>query len=149
MVKAGNTFYRFYEAFTNRVTGEISAPYYEYKSMVIEAIDDSLTYFQDVTPSLNYDQSTGSSNNVFVTQEYSGGGTPANINPNLEISDGWKEEGNRTIFRVSAQNNPILTSPLNLNLGTQFTIELGFKTYNVSDRDKPILTIGTFQLRPA
>ena len=149
MVKAGNTFYRFYEAFTNRVTGEISAPYYEYKSMVIEAIDDSLTYFQDVTPSLNYDQSTGSSNNVFVTQEYSGGGTPANINPNLEISDGWKEEGNRTIFRVSAQNNPILTSPLNLNLGTQFTIELGFKTYNVSDRDKPILTIGTFQLRPS
>lgn len=149
MVKTGNTFYRFYEAFTNRVTGEISAPYYEYKSMVIEAIDDSLTYFQDVTPSLNYDQSTGRSNNIFVTQEYSGGGTPANINPNLEISDGWKEEGNRTIFRVSAQNNPILTSPLNLNLGTQFTIELGFKTYNVSDRDKPILTIGTFQLRPA
>lgn len=149
MVKTGNTFYRFYEAFTNRVTGEISAPYYEYKSMVIEAIDDSLTYFQDVTPSLNYDQSTGRSNNVFVTQEYSGGGTPANINPNLEISDGWKEEGDRTIFRVSAQNNPILTSPLNLNLGTQFTIELGFKTYNVSDRDKPILTIGTFQLRPA
>lgn len=149
MVKTGDTFYRFYEAFTNRVTGEISAPYYEYKSMVIEAIDDSLTYFQDVTPSLNYDQSTGSSNNVFVTQEYSSGDTPANINPNLEISDGWKEEGNRTIFRVSAQNNPILTSPLNLNLGTQFTIELGFKTYNVSDRDKPILTIGTFQLRPA
>ena len=149
MVKTGDTFYRFYEAFTNSVTGEISAPYYEYKSMVIEAIDDSLTYFQDVTPSLNYDQSTGRSNNVFVTQEYAGGGTPANVNPNLEISDGWKEEGDRTIFRVSAQNNPVLTSPLNLNLGTQFTIELGFKTYNVSDREKPILTIGTFQLRPA
>ena len=26
---------------------------------------------------------------------------------------------------------------------------MGFKTYNISDRTKPILTIGTFQLRPA
>lgn len=149
MVKTGDTFYHFYEAFTNKVTGVISAQSYEYKSMIVEAIDDSLTYFQDVSPSLNYDQSTGRLNNVLVTQEYAGSGTPANINPNLEVSDGWKEEGDRTIFRVSAQNNPVLTSPLNLNLNTQFTIELGFKTYNVSNREKSILTIGTFQLRPA
>ena len=149
MVKVGDDFYHFYDIFTNPITGDISAPYYDFKAMVIEAIDDSLTYFQDVSPSLNYDQSTGRSNNVIVTADYADQGVAANVNPNLEVSDGWKEEGDRTIFRASAQNNPILTTPVNLNLGTQFTIELGFKTYNISDREKPILTIGTFQLRPA
>ena len=149
MVKVGDEYYKFYDLFIDPVTNAISSPSRDYKSMVIEAIDNSLTYFQDVTPSLNYDQSTGRSNNVIVTADYADGGLQANVNPNLEVSDGWKEEGDRTIFRASAQDNPILTTPVPLNLGTQFTIELGFKTYNVSDREKPILTIGTFQLRPA
>jgi len=35
-----------------------------------------------------------------------------------------------------------------LELGNNFTIELGVKTYNVSDIDKPILTIGKLQLKP-
>jgi len=149
MVNTGDSFYQFYEAFTNPVTGDVSAPSYPYKSMVIEAIDNTLTYYQDINPSLNYDQSTGRSNNVLVTADYAVGGLQANVNPNLEVSDGWREEGDRTLFRASAQANPILSTPLPLNLGTQFTIEMGFKTYNVSDRSQPILSIGNFQLRPA
>ena len=149
MVKVEDSFYRFQDVFTNPVSGLVSATDYNFKAMQIEAIDDSLTYYQDITPSLNFDQSTGSSNNVIITADYATGGLSPNVNPNLEISDGWKEEDSRTLFRASAQNQPILTSPLSLNLGTQFTIEMGFKTYNISDRTKPILTIGTFQLRPA
>ena len=149
MVKTGDTFYNFYDVFINNITGQISSIVYNYKSMIIDAIDDSLTYYQDVSPSLNFDQSTGRSNNVIITADYADNGLVSNVNPNLEISDGWKEENDRTLFRASAQASPILTTPVVLNLGTQFTIEMGFKTYNISDRDKSILTIGQFQLRPA
>lgn len=149
MVKVGDTFYNFYSIFINTINGQISSSVYNFKSMIIEAIDDSLTYYQDVSPSLNFDQSTGRSNNVIITSDYADGGLIPNVNPNLEISDGWKEENDRTLFRASAQATPILTIPVALNLGTQFTIEIGFKTYNISDREKPILTIGQFQLRPS
>jgi hypothetical protein len=149
MVKVGDSFYQFYDIFINTINGTISSSVYNYKSMVVEAIDNSLTYYQDVNPSLNFDQSTGSSNNVIVTADYADGGRVVNVNPNLEVSDGWKEENDRTLFRASAQDRPVLTNPVALNLGTQFTIEMGFKTYNISDRSKPILTIGQFQLRPA
>ena len=149
MVKVGDTFYNFYSIFINTINGQISSSVYNYKSMTIEAIDDSLTYYQDVSPSLNFDQSTGRSNNVIITSDYADSGLVPNVNPNLEISDGWKEENDRTLFRASAQATPILTTPVTLNLGTQFTIEMGFKTYNISDREKPILTIGQFQLRPS
>ena len=149
MVKVGDTFYNFYSIFINTINGQISSSVYNFKSMIIEAIDDSLTYYQDVSPSLNFDQSTGRSNNVIITSDYADGGLIPNVNPNLEISDGWKEENDRTLFRASAQDTPILTTPVALNLGTQFTIEIGFKTYNISDREKPILTIGQFQLRPS
>ena len=149
MVKVGDTFYNFYSIFINTINGQISSSVYNYKSMIIEAIDNSLTYYQDVSPSLNFDQSTGRSNNVIITSDYADGGLIPNVNPNLEISDGWKEENDRTLFRASAQDTPILTTPVALNLGTQFTIEIGFKTYNISDREKPILTIGQFQLRPS
>ena len=149
MVKVGNTFYNFYSIFINTINGQISSSVYNFKSMIIEAIDDSLTYYQDVSPSLNFDQSTGRSNNVIITSDYADSGLIPNVNPNLEISDGWKEENDRTLFRASAQATPILTTPVALNLGTQFTIEIGFKTYNISDREKPILTIGQFQLRPS
>ena len=88
--------------FTNPVSGLVSATDYNFKAMQIEAIDDSLTYYQDITPSLNFDQSTGSSNNVIITSDYATGGLSPNVNPNLEISDGWKEEDSRTLFRASA-----------------------------------------------
>ena len=32
-------------------------------------------------------------------------------------------------------------------MGDSFTIEIGVKTYNVSNEDSPILTIGNWQLR--
>lgn len=149
MVKVGDDFYTFRDVFTNPITGVITASEYSYKQMIIEAIDDSLTYYQDVSPSLNFDQSTGRSNNVIVTSDYADGGLIPNVSSTLEVSDGWKEENDRTLFRVSAQDKPALSTPVALNLGTQFTIELGFKTYNISDRSKPILTIGQFQLRPS
>lgn len=147
VIEVGDSeYYSFYVTAT--IEGEEKAYTNLYKVMKVSAVDSNLTYYQDTPPSKNFDQIVGYLNNVFVTEEYATGSNPATVVSTLETSDGWKEENGRTIFRVSAQENPILTSPISLGLGNNFTIEMGFKTYNISDESKPILTIGNFQLRP-
>ena len=113
--------------------------------MTVEPLNQSLTYYANGV-SLSFDQIKGCLNNVFKTKEYYP--NAYNVNTELEISDGWIEEGGRNIFRVTAQDTPVLNIPLALNLQDQFTLEFGFKTYNISDEHKPILTIGNLQLRP-
>jgi hypothetical protein len=63
-------------------------------------------------------------------------------------SDGWKERKGLTYLKLSKQDKNLLRNPINLNLGSSFTIELGFKTYNVSDRYQSILNLGNFVLFP-
>ena len=91
---------------------------------------------------------TGYINNVFVTKNYETATTPQNISDTLESSDGWHENEGRAYFKVSANVNPLFKTPLNLNLGNNFTIELGFKSYNISNIDNPVLTLGKLQIRP-
>lgn len=147
VVKKDTSYYNFYNVYRSS-SGQISAYIGNYKTMTIEAVNSNFTYFQDVTPNFNYDQIGGYLNNVFVTSEYASASQPATVIDTLETSDGWYEEGGRTIFKVSAQENPILKSALNLNLTNEFTIELGLKTYNISNEVKPILTLGNLQVRP-
>ena len=144
VVKIGDTYYRFYSVNdnTNRCSSNI------YKEMKVDAIVPEYTYYSDITPSHNFDQIVGYLNNVFITDTYATASNPANIISALEASDGWNESEGRTYFKVSAQDNPIFKTPLNLNLDDKFTIEMGIKTYNVSDKNKPILTLGKLQLRP-
>lgn len=146
LVKVNNTFYSFYEM---EKLGSSYSPYkYLFKLMTIDQIDNNLTYFQDVAPNYNFDQIHGYINNVFITEEYANDVTPATVIPDLESSDGWSEDEGRAVFKVSAQSKPILKNPIRLNLSTTCTIEMGIKTYNISDKNQPILTIGNFQLRP-
>jgi hypothetical protein len=112
--------------------------------MKVDPIDRNLAYYTDVVPTYNFDQIQGYMNNVFVTDNYASVNNPANVISNLESSDGWKEEDGRAIFKVSAQPTPIFKSPINLGLTTSCTIEMGIKTYNISDKNQPILTIGNF-----
>jgi hypothetical protein len=81
-----------------------------------------------------------------MTSEYYG--TAANVNTSLESSDGWFEDSGRTYFKVSAQDTPVFTTPVNFSLTNQFTIEFGFKTYNISNEEDPVFTFGNLQLRP-
>ena len=113
--------------------------------MTVEPLNQDLTYYPSGV-SLSFDQIKGCLNNVFKTKEYYP--NSYNVNTELEVSDSWIEEGGRNIFRVTAQDSPVLSIPLALNLQDQFTLEFGFKTYNISDEHKPILTIGNLQLRP-
>ncbi len=147
VIKVNDTYYKFYTLYTNSL-GETNLHTSNFKTMKVEAVNPEFIYTQDITPSKNFDQIEGYLNDIFVTEEYATPARPATIIPDLESSDGWHEEDGRTIFKVSAQNKPILKSPMALNLGDNFTIELGFKTYNTSNENAPILTIGDFQLRP-
>lgn len=146
LVKVDDEFYSFY------VPEEIRGNYYNYpylyKALEVESIIEEYTYTKTYTTNYNFDQIGGYINNVFVTKEYATASTPANISDALESSDGWQENEGRAYFKVSAQEQPIFTTPLNFNLGNNFTIELGVRTYNVSDIDKTILTLGKLQLRP-
>ena len=114
------------------------------KSMTVEPLDTSLTFY-GTGATMSFDQIKGCLNEIFKTSEYYK--ESANINPELETSDGWVSEEGRNIFRVSAQNQPVFKSPLNLNVGDSFTIELGFKTYNVSNEHAAIMTFGNLELR--
>lgn len=146
VIKVGESYYNFYVVYT--AEDQTKTYTNQFKTMKVEAVDNNLIYYQDIQPYKNFDQISGYLNDIFVTDEYATPQKPSTVISNLETSDGWKEDNGRTIFKVSAQETPILKSPINLSLGNNFTIEMGFKTYNISDESKPILTIGKFQLRP-
>lgn len=147
IVKVNNSYYKFYTVYTNNLD-ETTAYTSKFKTMKVEAVNPEFIYSQDIAPSKNFDQIQGYLNDIFVTDDYATNAHPATVASTIESSDGWHEEDGRTIFKVSAQAKPILKQPLPLGLNNEFTIELGFKTYNISDESKPIATIGNFQLRP-
>lgn len=148
IIKVGNSeYYKFYTVYTTSLE-ETNIYTSTFKTMKVEAVNPDFIYYQDIEPFKNFDQINGYLNNIFVTEDYATPSNQSTIISTLESSDGWQEDNGRTVFKVSAQKTPIFKNPINLNLGNNFTIELGFKTYNISDESKPILTIGNLQLRP-
>lgn len=119
-----------------------------FREMKVDAINYDYVYTKTYPTKFNFDQIGGYINNIFVTDDYASNSQPATIKSTIESSDGWYENEGRSYFKVSAQKQSIFNNPINLELGNNFTIELGVKTYNVSDIDKPILTIGKLQLKP-
>ena len=145
MIKFNSKFYGFNEL--EEETGKLSPVITYHKVMPISAVNYNYCYY-DVGVLHSFDQLNGYVNDVFITDEYSAAvGKPSNISPSLEVSDGWYENKGVVYFKVSAQENPIVTLS-DLNLGNNFTLEFGFRTYNISDDSKPIITLGKMQLRP-
>ena len=69
----------------------------------------------------------------------------------IESPDGLVQDNELTAFRVSAKNysKPALKKNLSSELTTNgFTLELDFKSYNISDPSQPILKLGRFILYP-
>lgn len=146
VVKLGNEFYKFYTPYV--WDGQYFTSPYSFKTLAVDPIIEEYTYVKTYPTNYNFDQMTGYINNVFVTKNYETATTPQNISDTLESSDGWHENEGRAYFKVSANVNPLFKTPLNLNLGNNFTIELGFKSYNISNIDNPVLTLGKLQIRP-
>ena len=136
-IKVGETIYQFYEPSYDNKNIIVS----NYKIMTVDPPNLNYIYYKDSNIEYNYDQNTGQLSNVFQKN---------NLNPNLEVTDGWGESDGVCYFRVTAQDNSLFINPLNLRLNqtTGYSIELGFKTYNISDKHKSIFTIGKLQLWP-
>lgn len=111
------------------------------KRMTVEEPNTNFMYYKDSPRIYNYDQITGQNNNVFEKN---------NINPKLEATDGWGENNGICYFRATAQAEPVFLNDLDLKLqqSSGFSLEFGFKTYNVSNKSKPIISIGKLQLWP-
>ena len=145
-VKVNGEYYIFWTISSSAATGIRSV---QYKTMGVEKVNPNLTYYSDQPPLYNFDQIGGYVNNLFITKEYASEiGQPANIVDDIEVSDGWQEEEGRVYFKASGQNKNLLKNPISLNLGDNFSIEMGFKTYNISSEDESIIDMGYFQLRP-
>lgn len=130
-----NVYYKFY---TPNIFGNVFST--ESKIMTVEEPNTNFMYYKDAPRIYNYDQITGQNTNIFKD----------NINPNLEATDGWGENNGICYFRATAQTEPVFINDLNLNLqkSSGFSIEFGFKTYNISNKSKPIISIGKLQLWP-
>ena len=144
MVK-GNSWYRFNDVDVNN--GELDREQYSFKTLIIDPVNEDFCYVRDGV-TYNFDQITGRINNVFVTSAYATyAGVNATISDNIEVGDGWQDNAGIVSFKISAQEQSVLTLN-NLNLGNEFSLELKFKTYNISDETQPILTFGDIQLLP-
>lgn len=145
-VKVNGTYYIFWTISSSAATGIRSV---QYKTMGVEKVNPNLTYYSDQPPLYNFDQIGGYVNNLFITKEYAAEiGQAANVVEDIEVSDGWQEEEGRVYFKASGQNKELLKNPIPLNLGDDFSIEMGFRTYNISSEDESIIDMGYFQLRP-
>lgn len=137
MVRTNETTY--YKFYTPNIFNRLIET--NYKIMTVEEPNVNFMYYKDTSIVYNYDQITGQNNNVFVKE---------NINPKLEVTDGWGEKNGICYFRATAQLEPVFLNDLNLNLqqSSGFSLEFGFKTYNISNKSKPIISIGKLQLWP-
>lgn len=118
----------------------------QYQELEVEPCINEYTYIDTYNISKNFDQIVGQANKVFITHNQSS--EKATLIQDLETSDGWHESQGLTYLKLSKQGKSVLKNPIELNLGDSFTIEMKFKTYNISDKTKTILTIGNLGLYP-
>lgn len=118
----------------------------KYQELEVEPCINEYTYIDTYNISKNFDQIVGQANEVFITHNQSS--EKATLIQDLETSDGWYESQGLTYLKLSKQGKSVLKNPIELNLGDSFTIEMKFKTYNISDKTKTILTIGNLGLYP-
>ena len=87
---------------------------------------------------LNYSQINGSGSNVFISD-----------NLNTLPGDGWTVDGRYTAYQVSASDQNLFKTPIDLisYLNNGFTFEFLLKTYNVNGED-PVIKIGNLHLGP-
>lgn len=138
-------FYKFKTASYSNLTGNYTSNAAPYIKMDIEKCNPDYVYIKRYSISKNYDQVTGQINNLFSTKLQSNNYT---LIEDLESSDGWRERDGITYLKLSKQGKSVLREDINLSLNDNFTIELGFKTYNVSDKAQSILNIGDLTLFP-
>ena len=145
LIKCNDVFYQFKTPTYSSFNGTYSCINSPFIQMDIEKCNMDYVYIKKYNISKNYDQITGQINNLFSTDLQSKNAT---LISDLESSDGWKERDGITYLKLSKQGKDVLKSGIDLQLNDNFTIEMGFRTYNISDKSQSILNIGKLTLFP-
>lgn len=106
-----------------------------YRNITVSNVIADYLYTQEITPSINFDQISGRTTTLF------------NDSPNY-----WKTESGRVVYSVEALSNKVFNgNGINLSLANDFTLEFGFKSYNISNEEgseSAVITFGNMQIRP-
>lgn len=106
-----------------------------YRNITVSNVIAEYLYTQEITPSINFDQISGRTTTLF------------NDSPNY-----WKTESGRVVYSVEALSNKVFNgNGVNLSLANDFTLEFGFKSYNISNEEgaeSAVITFGNMQIRP-
>ena len=106
-----------------------------YRNITVSNVIADYLYTQEITPFINFDQISGRTTTLF------------NDSPNY-----WKTESGRVVYSVEALSNKVFNgNGVNLSLANDFTLEFGFKSYNISNEEgseSAVITFGNMQIRP-
>lgn len=101
------------------------------QTLSISKANINYLYTSSPRPTINFDQISGRTTTLF------------NDSP-----DYWKASDGKIIYRVEANTNKVFETPVNLQLSNNFTLEFGFKSYNVSNEESPVITFGQMLIKP-
>lgn len=101
------------------------------QTLSISKADINYLYTSSPRPTINFDQISGRTTTLF------------NDSP-----DYWKATDGKIIYRVEANTDKVFETPVNLQLSNGFTLEFGFKSYNVSNEESPVITFGQMLIKP-
>lgn len=101
------------------------------QTLSISKANTNYLYTASPRPTINFDQINGRTTTLF------------NASP-----DYWTALDGKIIYRVESNTNKVFETPVNLQLSNNFTLEFGFKSYNVSNEESPVITFGQMLIKP-
>lgn len=124
-VEVNGNLYQFQSASSNRVILSNN------QTLSISKANTNYLYTASPRPTINFDQINGRTTTLF------------NASP-----DYWTALDGKIIYRVESNTNKVFETPVNLQLSNNFTLEFGFKSYNVSNEESPVITFGQMLIKP-
>lgn len=101
------------------------------QTLSISKANTNYLYTASPRPTINFDQINGRTTTLF------------NASP-----DYWTALDGKIIYRVESNTNKVFETPVNLQLSNNFTLEFGFKSYNISNEESPVITFGQMLIKP-
>lgn len=124
-VEVNGNLYQFQSASSNKVITS------NYQTLSISKANANYLYTASPRPTINFDQINGRTTTLFNTSP-----------------DYWTASEGKIIYRVEANTDKVFENPVNLQLSNNFTLEFGFKSYNVSNEESPVITFGQMLIKP-
>ena len=124
-VEVGGKLYQFQSTSSDKVFMS------NYQTLSISKANANYLYTASPRPTINFDQINGRTTTLF------------NASP-----DYWTASDGKIIYRVESNTDKVFETPVDLQLSNNFTLEFGFKSYNISNEESPVITFGQMLIKP-